>query len=96
MKPSSDWVRAFLGQALTQGAFSQNRQVKARLKAGVRRITLTLDLKGFQRGSFFSRTQTYSHRLQPVHLAGSTATNFLSTALAMHGISVKLELNVFI
>jgi hypothetical protein len=83
MKPSSDWVRAFLEQALTHGASSQKRHVKAKLKAGVKRITLILDLKGFHKGSFFSRTQTYSHRLQPVHLEGSTATNLLETAFAM-------------
>jgi hypothetical protein len=84
MRPlSSDWVKAFLGQALTHGASLQNLQVIAMLKIGVKRITLILDLKGFQRGSFFSKTHTYSHRLQPVHFPGSAATNLLKLGSAI-------------
>jgi hypothetical protein len=40
-----------------------------------------LDLKGFRRSSDFSSVHTYSQMPQPVHLLGSTATNFLESDL---------------
>ena len=74
---TSDWIKALLEQAFMHGACSQNLQVIATLNTGVRRITRTRDLKGFQSNSSFSKVQTYSQILQPVHLFGLAETNFL-------------------
>src|SRR3990170_2317323 len=68
---------AFSGQALTHGASSQNLHANAKLNRGVMRIMRILDLKGFA-FSPFSSVQAYSQMLQPLHLPGSTETNFLS------------------
>ena len=73
----SDWTRAFSGQALTHWASSQNRHVSAKLNIGIMRTLRILDLNGLAI-SPFSSVQAYSHIPQPVHLLGSTETNFLS------------------
>jgi hypothetical protein len=78
----SHWVKAFSGQAVTHLASSQNRQARAKLKSGVMRTTRILDLMGFQTASPFSRAHAYSQIPQPVHLPGSTETNFLDSNLA--------------
>jgi len=67
---------------MTHGAFSQNLQVMTALKKGIRRTTLILDLRGFQKASPFSKAQTYSQVPQPVHLLGCAATNFLPVSFA--------------
>jgi hypothetical protein len=58
-------------------ASSQNRQASAKLNMGVMRTTRILDLMGFQMLSPFSSVQAYSQIPHPVHLLGSTETNFL-------------------
>ena len=73
----SDWTRAFSGQAFTHGASSQKRQVSAKFTSGIIRIMRILDLNGLP-VSPFSSVQAYSQIPQPVHLPGSTLTNFLS------------------
>jgi len=73
----SHWTRAFSGQAFTHWASSQNLQARAKLNRGVMRMTRILDFKGFPRDSPFSSAQAYSQIPQPVHLLGSTETNFL-------------------
>jgi len=78
----SDCAKAFSGQAVTHSASSQKRQARAKLKRGVMRTTRILDLMGFQKASSFSRVQAYSQIPQPVHLFGSTETNFLDSNLA--------------
>lgn len=78
----SDCTRAFSGQAFTHGASSQARQARAKLKRGVMRITRILEHRGFPRVSSFSVAQAYSQIPQPVHLPGSTETNFLDSNLA--------------
>ena len=78
----SDWDRVFSGQAFTHWASSQNLQARAKLKSGVMRTTRILDLMGFQVFSPFSRVQAYSQIPQPVHLLGSTETNFLDSNFA--------------
>ena len=83
MKPVSlDWRRASLGQAFTHGASSQNLQARAKLNSGVMRMTRILDFNGFPRDSPFSSAQAYSQIPQPVHLLGSTETNFLDSNFA--------------
>ena len=72
----SDCTRAFSGQALTHGASSQNLQARAKLNMGVMRITRILEHMGFPRDSPFSTAHAYSQIPQPVHLLGSTETNF--------------------
>jgi hypothetical protein len=76
------WTRAFSGQALTHGASSQNLHARAKLNNGAMRITRILDFNGFPRDSPFSNAQAYSQIPQPVHLLGSTETNFLDSNLA--------------
>jgi hypothetical protein len=78
----SDWTRAFSGQAFTHGASSQNLQARAKLNNGVMRMTRILDFNGFPRDSSFSSAQAYSQIPQPVHLLGSTETNFLDSNFA--------------
>jgi len=78
----SDCTKAFSGQAVTHLASSQNRHVRAKLKSGVMRTTRILDLMGLQIASPFSRVHAYSQMPQPVHLLGSTETNFLDSNLA--------------
>jgi len=73
----SDWISAFSGQALTHWASSQNLHVSAKLNIGIMRTLRILDLNGLAT-SPFSRVQAYSQIPQPVHLLGSTETNFLS------------------
>ena len=73
----SDWTRAFSGQAFTHWASSQNLQARAKLNNGVMRMTRILERMGFQVFSPFSSAQAYSQIPQPVHLLGSTETNFL-------------------
>jgi len=73
----SDWTRAFSGQAFTHWASSQNLQARAKLNNGVMRMTRILERMGFQVFSPFSSVQAYSQIPQPVHLLGSTETNFL-------------------
>ena len=77
MPDCSDWTKAFSGQAATHLASSQNRQARAKLNIGVMRTTRILDRMGFKLLSSFSRVQAYSQIPQPVHLLGSTETNFL-------------------
>jgi hypothetical protein len=73
----SDWVKAFSGHAVTHLASSQNLQARAKLNMGVMRTTRIRERIGFMVFSSFSRVQEYSHIPQPVHLLGSTDTNFL-------------------
>ena len=77
MPVCSDWDNAFSGHAVTHLASSQNLQARAKLNRGVIRTTRMRDRIGFTIVSSFSRTQAYSHIPQPVHLLGSTETNFL-------------------
>jgi hypothetical protein len=77
MPVSSDWLRAFSGQAFTHWASSQNLHVRAKLNRGVIRMTRILDARGFPWFSFFSSAQVYSQIPQPVHLLGLTVMNFL-------------------
>jgi len=78
----SHWTRAFSGQAFTHWASSQNLQARAKLNNGVMRMTRILERMGFQVFSPFSRVQAYSQMPQPVHLLGSTETNFLDSNFA--------------
>src|SRR3989304_4633817 len=78
----SDWTMAFSGQAFTHWASSQNLQARAKLNSGVMRMTRILDFNGFPRDSPFSSAQAYSQIPQPVHLLGSTETNFLDSNFA--------------
>lgn len=78
----SDCERAFSGHAFTHLASSHARHVRAKLKSGVMRTTRILERIGFQTASPFSSVQAYSQIPQPVHLLGSTATNFLCGFLA--------------
>jgi hypothetical protein len=77
MPVCSDWVRAFSGQAVTHLASSQNLQARAKLNIGVMRTTRMRERIGFMVSFSFSRVQAYSQIPQPVHLLGSTETNFL-------------------
>jgi len=77
MPVCSDWVRAFSGQAVTHLASSQNLQARAKLNMGVMRTTRMRERIGFMVSFSFSRAQAYSQIPQPVHLLGSTETNFL-------------------
>jgi hypothetical protein len=77
MPVCSDWDRAFSGHAVTHLASSQNLQARAKLNIGVRRTTRILERMGFMVSFSFSRAQAYSQIPQPVHLPGSTETNFL-------------------
>jgi len=74
---SADCEIAFSGQALTHLASSHARHDSAKLKSGAIRTTRILDFIGFQRPSPFSSVQAYSQIPQPMHLPGSTDTNFL-------------------
>ena len=76
MPVSSDWVRAFSGQAVTHLASSQNLQARAKLNMGVMRTIRIRALSGLILFPF-SRAQVYSQIPQPVHLLGLTETNFL-------------------
>ena len=73
----SCWVRAFSGQAVMHLASSQARHVRAKLKRGIMWTVRMRERSGLV-GSFFSMVQAYSHMPHPVHLLGSTLTNFLS------------------
>jgi len=75
-------VIAFSGHAFTHLASLHARHARAKLRSGVMRITRILDLMGFQMASPFSSVQAYSQIPQPVHLPGSTNTNFLCSVLA--------------
>jgi hypothetical protein len=77
MPVCSDWDRAFSGHAVTHLASSQNLQARAKLKQGVMRTTRIRERIGLILFSSFSRAQAYSQIPQPVHLLGSTETNFL-------------------
>jgi len=83
----SDCVMAFSGQAVTHLASSQNRHAKAKLNSGFIRTKRIRDRRGFQLASPFSWLHAYSQIPQPVHLEGSTETNFLWVNFA-GGISV--------
>ncbi len=74
----SDCVSAFSGQAFTHAASSQNLHANAKLNMGIMRTVRIRDLNGLDTASFFSSVQAYSQIPQPVHLLGSTETNFLS------------------
>ena len=78
----SDWDRAFSGQAVTHWASSQNLQARAKLNRGVMLMTRIRERMGFMMFSPFSRVQAYSQIPQPVHLLGSTETNFLDSNFA--------------
>ena len=75
--PLSDCKRAFSGHAFTHLASLHARQESAKFMSGVMRTTRILERIGFQKASPFSIVQAYSQIPQPVHLLGSTATNFL-------------------
>ena len=83
----SAWLRAFSGHAVTHLASSQNRHARAKLKRGFMRTRRIRERSGFQFASPFSWLHAYSQIPQPVHLAGSTETNFLWVNFA-GGISV--------
>jgi hypothetical protein len=71
------------GHAFTHRASWHPRQVNAKLKTGAIRTTRILLRTGFQLfTSPFSEEQAYSQIPQPIHLLGSTATNFLGKVLA--------------
>ena len=72
----SHWDNASSGHAVTHLASSQDLQARAKLNMGVMRTTRILERSGFAESSF-SRAQAYSQIPQPVHLLGSTDTNFL-------------------
>ena len=74
---SSHWDSAFSGHAVTHLGSSQNLQARAKLNMGVMRTTRIRERMGFRVFSSFSRAQAYSQIPQPVHLLGSTETNFL-------------------
>ena len=78
MPDFSDCASAFSGQAFTQAASSQNLQANAKLNRGIMRTVRIRDRNGFETASPFSSVQAYSQIPQPVHLLGSTETNFLS------------------
>ena len=80
-------AKAFSGQAFTHWASLQDRQARAKLKRGIIRITRIRAPTGFPRVSPFSTAQVYSQIPQPVHLPGSTETNFLDSNFA-DGIAV--------
>jgi len=90
MPVCSDWDRAFSGHAVTHLASSQNLQARAKLNRGVMRTTRIRERRGFKLFSSFSRVQAYSQIPQPVHLLGSTETNFLDGNFDA-GISVTRE-----
>lgn len=90
MPVCSDCDRAFSGQAVTHLASSQNLQARAKLNMGVMRTTRIRERIGFMLVSSFSRAQAYSQIPQPVHLLGSTETNFLDGNFDA-GISVTRE-----
>ena len=73
----SAWLRAFSGHALTHLASLQARHERAKLNMGVMRTTRMRERMGFQMASPFSSVHEYSQIPQPVHLLGSTETNFL-------------------
>jgi hypothetical protein len=73
---------AFSVQAFAHGASLQNRQLMVVLSMDVRRITRILDFRGSQLW-FFSCVHAYSQMPQPVHLLGSTETNFRVSGLAV-------------
>ena len=73
----ADCESARSGHAFTHLASWHPRQVKAKLKTGAMRTTLILDLRGFHMPSPFSTVQAYSQIPHPMHLPGSTETNFL-------------------
>src|SRR5271157_556056 len=74
---SSDWVRAFLGQAATHGGSSHSLHVTAKFMSWSILTTLILDFKGLNAFSLVNE-QIYSQTWHPTHLSGSAATNFLS------------------
>lgn len=76
-------VMARSGHAFTHLASWQPLQVRAKLNTGAIRTTRILLRTGFQLfTSPFSEEQAYSQIPQPMHLLGSTATNFLGKVLA--------------
>lgn len=80
---TSFWVIARSGHAFTHRASWQPRQVNAKLNTGAMRTTRILLRMGFQLlASPFSLVQAYSQIPQPMHLLGSTETNFLGMVLA--------------
>ena len=79
---TSLWVIARSGHALTHLASTHPRQVNAKLNTGAMRTTRIRERIGFQLPSPFSVVQAYSHIPQPMHLLGSTETNFLGKVLA--------------
>lgn len=78
----SDCESAFSGHALTHLASLHPRHDSAKLKSGAMRTTRILDRIGFQMPSPFSSVQAYSQIPHPIHLPGSTETNFLCWILA--------------
>ena len=79
---TSDWLIARSGHAFTHLASTHPRHVNAKLNTGAMRTTRILERIGFQLPSPFSVVQAYSHIPQPMHLLGSTETNFLGNVLA--------------
>ena len=73
----SDCESARSGHAFTHRASWHPRQVNAKLKTGAMRTTRILEWIGFQMPSPFSTVHAYSQSPQPMHLPGSTETNFL-------------------
>ena len=90
MPVCSDWDRAFSGHAVTHLASSQNLQARAKLNIGVMRTTRIREWIGFRVFSCFSNVQAYSQIPHPVHLLGSTETNFLDGNLEA-GINVTRD-----
>jgi hypothetical protein len=78
----SDCEIALSGHAFTHLASSHARHERAKLKTGAIRTTRILERMGFQMPSPFSTVQANSHIPHPMHLLGSTETNFLGCFLA--------------
>jgi len=75
MPVCSDCFNASLGQAVTQGAGLQSRQVTDMLISGCRRIVRILDFWALKAFSLVNE-HMYSQTAQPVHFSGSQDTNF--------------------
>jgi len=75
-------------------ASSQNLQARAKLNIGVMRTTRIREHIGFILSFSFSRAQAYSQIPQPVHLLGSTETNFLEGNFEVGIIVTRYGLNI--
>jgi hypothetical protein len=74
---SVDCVKAFSGQAATQGASLQALHVIATLESWLSLTARMRDFTGLKAFSF-SQEQMYSQMSQPTHFCGSQSTNWLT------------------